>query len=215
MSDSSRLCVPERCNYTIGPLRPERAPPLARRQSITRLEAPLSLAEKTKRALAEHQAAEDEAKNKRRRHAELSEAARKAGPAQLDTLAVLLKAKGDAMNSESLAGFPNFKFVPVNHRLDAGKYAIELSPYAAFDPYAVTIRAGTPPQRSPIHGGGTRYPHTGATSDCLDGSGRILVARSGGSKMRGERYLGSRYVNSLRPDSRRPSTTMRRNSGCA
>ncbi len=49
------------------------------------------------------------------------------------------------MNSESLPGFPSFKFVPVNHRLDVGKYAIELSPYAALDSYSVTIRDGLHP----------------------------------------------------------------------
>jgi muconolactone delta-isomerase len=108
-------------------------------------EAPLSLAEKMKRALAEHVGAEEAARSKQQRQGELREAARKAGPTQFNTLAALLRAKGDVMNNESLSGFPNFKFVPVNHRLDAGKYTIELSPYEALDSYSVTIRAGLHP----------------------------------------------------------------------
>jgi muconolactone delta-isomerase len=98
-----------------------------------------------KRALAEHVGAEEAARSKQQRQGELREAARKAGPTQFNTLAALLRAKGDVMNNESLSGFPNFKFVPVNHRLDAGKYTIELSPYEALDSYSVTIRAGLHP----------------------------------------------------------------------
>jgi hypothetical protein len=98
-----------------------------------------------KNALAEHEAAEERARNERQRQAELREAARKDGPMQFDMLVALLKEKGDAINSEGLSGFPIFKFATVNHRLDAGKYAIELSPYAAADLYSVTIRAGLHP----------------------------------------------------------------------
>jgi hypothetical protein len=110
-----------------------------------KIEAPVSLAEKMKRALAENEAAEEAERSNQQRQTELREAARKAGLAQFDTLADLLRAKGDVLNNESVPGFPKFKFVPVNHRLDAGKYAIELSPYAALDSYSVTIRAGLHP----------------------------------------------------------------------
>lgn len=108
-------------------------------------EAPLSLAEKMKRALAEHGAADEAAKVKQQRQSELREAARKAGPAQFDTLAALLRTRGDALNNDNLPRFPKFNYVAVNHRLDAGKYAVELSPYAAIDSYSVTIRAGIHP----------------------------------------------------------------------
>jgi hypothetical protein len=110
-----------------------------------RLAPPLSLAEQMRRAMAEHGAAEEAAKAEQQRQAKLREAARKAGPTQFDTLAALLRAKGEAMNNENLPKFPTFKYAPVNHRLDAGKYAIELSPYAAFDSYSVIILAGLHP----------------------------------------------------------------------
>jgi TIR domain len=125
---------------TSGTIRSSVHPPID-----DKLEAPISLAEKMKRALAEHGAAEEAARSQQQRQAKLRDAARKAGPTQFDTLAALLRAKGDLLNNESLSGFPEFKFVPVNHRLDAGKYAVELSPYAAFDSYSVTIRAGLHP----------------------------------------------------------------------
>ena len=113
--------------------------------SGAKLGPPLSLAEQMRRALAEHGTTEEAVRVQQQRQAEFREGARKAGPVQFDTLAALLRAKGDALNNESLPGFPKFKFVPVNHRLDSGKYAIELSPYAAFDSYSVRILAGLHP----------------------------------------------------------------------
>jgi hypothetical protein len=111
---------------------------------------PMSLAEKMKHAMAEHEADEERAQNEQQRQAELREAARKAGPMEFDMLVALLKEKGEAMNREGLSGFPIFKFAPVNHRLDAGKYAIELSPYAAAGSYSVTIRAGLHPNAAQL-----------------------------------------------------------------
>jgi hypothetical protein len=104
-----------------------------------------SLADKMKRALQEREAAEDAARSQQQRQVELSEVARKAGPAQFDALAALLRAKSEALNNENLSGFPSFKYVAVNHRLDAGKYAIELSPYATLDSYSVTVNTGLHP----------------------------------------------------------------------
>jgi hypothetical protein len=115
------------------------------RASDAKLGPPISLAEQMRRALAEHGTTEEAARVQQQRQAELREAARKAGPAQFDTLALLLRAKGETLNNENLPGFPTFKYAPVNHRLDAGKYAVELSPYAAFDSYSVRILAGLHP----------------------------------------------------------------------
>lgn len=98
-----------------------------------------------KRDLVEHGAAEEAARNQQLHQAELREAARKAGPAQFETLAALLSAKGNVLNNENLPGVPKFRYMPVNHRLEVGKYAIELSPYAASDSYMVTVRAGLHP----------------------------------------------------------------------
>ena len=108
-------------------------------------EAQLSLAEKMKRALKDRGLAEEAERAQEQRQAELREVVRKAGPVQFDTLAALLRAKGDTLNNKNLTGFPKFNYVPVNHRLDAGKYAIELTPYAGLDSYSVTIRAGLHP----------------------------------------------------------------------
>lgn len=110
-----------------------------------RPEAPVSLADKMKHALEERGMAEEAARVKQQRQAELRESARKAGPVQFETLAALLRAKGDALNNKKLPGFPEFKYVPVNHRLDAGKYAIELTPYAALDSYSVMLLVGLHP----------------------------------------------------------------------
>jgi hypothetical protein len=49
------------------------------------------------------------------------------------------------LNEERLPGFPKFFYVPVNHRLDAGKFAIELSRYSAIDSYTVRILVGLHP----------------------------------------------------------------------
>jgi len=108
-------------------------------------EPPLPLAEKMRRALKERGADEDAARIRLQREVELREAARKAGPTQFDTLCALLRARGDALNGEKLPGFPQFKYAQVNHRLDAGKYAIELLPYAAIDSFSVDLLVGLHP----------------------------------------------------------------------
>lgn len=108
-------------------------------------EPPLPLAEKMRRALEERGADEDAARIRQQRQVELREAARKAGPTQFDTLCALLRGRGDALNGEKLLGFPQFKYAQVNHRLDAGKYAIELLPYAGIDSFSVDLLVGLQP----------------------------------------------------------------------
>src|SRR5262249_1440437 len=103
------------------------------------------LAEKLRRTLEEHGAAEDAERARQQRQSQLREAARKAAPAQFATMACLLRTKGDVLNSEHLPGFPELKYVAVNHRLDAAKFAIELSPYAALDTYSVRVLIGLHP----------------------------------------------------------------------
>jgi hypothetical protein len=106
---------------------------------------PLSLVEQMKRSLAEHETTKEAARVQQQHQTEFRQAGRNAGPAQFETLAEILRARGEALNNENLPGFPTFKYAPVNHRLDAGKYAIELSPYAAIDSYSVRIFAGLHP----------------------------------------------------------------------
>jgi hypothetical protein len=108
-------------------------------------EPPVSLAEKMRRTLQERETAEDVARAQQQSESELRQAARRAAPAQFDTLAALLREKGDSLNDEQLPGFPPFKYIPVNHRLDAGKFAIELNPYAALDSYSVEMLVGLHP----------------------------------------------------------------------
>ena len=114
-------------------------------QVDTKPEAPLSLAEKMRRSLKEHGEAEDAAQARQQRESELRQKARALAPSQFESLAALLSARGDRLNNEKLPKFPPFKYEPVNHRLDAGKFSIELNPYAAIDSYAVRIFVGLHP----------------------------------------------------------------------
>ena len=98
-----------------------------------------------RRSLAEHDEAEEEARAQQQRESELRHTARAVAPAQFEALAALLSARGDHLNDEKLPKFPPFKYVPVNHRLDAGKFSVELNPYAAIDSYAVRIFVGLHP----------------------------------------------------------------------
>jgi hypothetical protein len=110
-----------------------------------KLEGPVSLAEKMRRSLKEHEETKDAALAQRQRQGELRRRARELAPAQFESLANQLEAKDDLLNAEKLERFPPFKYVPVNHRLDAGKFAIELSPYAGIDSYSVRILVGLHP----------------------------------------------------------------------
>ena len=123
---------------------PTEHPRTARHESAIAPET-ATLAERMRHALLESGL---DAESKRRREeneAALRQAATKAGPVQFDALAALLRSKGDGFNNENLPGFPDFKYLQVSRRLEAGKYAIELNPISTADSYCVRIHVGLHP----------------------------------------------------------------------
>lgn len=107
--------------------------------------APESLAGKFQDAVArrelEQRAARELAETKTR----FENIARQAAPAEFEKLADLLRTRADIINAKRPSGMPVMQYVPINHRLDAGKYAIELDPLAGLRSYSLTVLVGLHP----------------------------------------------------------------------
>jgi hypothetical protein len=103
------------------------------------------IARKLADASARAKEEEDAASGAALLNTEFSAAARRAAPTQFETMAAILRARGDAINNGKPSDFPELKYVAVNHRLDAGKFAIELQPLESLRDYTVTVTIGLHP----------------------------------------------------------------------
>lgn len=93
------------------------------------------------RAKEDHDAAAGEELLK----ADFATAAYRAAPGEFEKIVEQLRQRADAINVQKLVGIPEHRYVAVNHRLEAGKFAIELEPRVGLDDYSVTVRVGPRP----------------------------------------------------------------------
>lgn len=109
-------------------------------------DAPMDpIVSKLKEAVARSKEEADASSGEKLLTQDFETAARKAAPDEFERMASLLRSRAEAIDASKPAEIPPHKFVQVNHRVDAGKFAIELQHRAGFRDYTVTVIVGLHP----------------------------------------------------------------------
>lgn len=106
---------------------------------------PDPIAEKLRAEVVRTEEQKAAASGERLLQADFETVAIQGAPEEFKKLATQLRDRGAAINQARPAQIPELRFAEVNHRLEAGKFAIELQPIAGLRDYIVRVIVGLHP----------------------------------------------------------------------
>lgn len=106
---------------------------------------PDPIAEKLKKGVGEITDENAAASGRQMLEADFRRAAKQRAAAEFEALTALLRERGAVIDAQRPPQTPSFKFVEVNHRLEAGKFAVQLVPLPGFDTFRVRVLVGLHP----------------------------------------------------------------------
>jgi hypothetical protein len=151
---------------------------------------PDPIAEKLKAAVSPAQDREAAKSGERLLKADFESIAIQRAPEELKTLDVLLRDRAAKINQQRPPQIPEMRLVEVNHRLEAGKFAIELRPTAGMRDYSLRVVVGLHPNAQQFM---AELPDVQSSirfySACADEVGFFWVNSQTGARTAGEQIV--------------------------